>query len=268
MEFEENTPKGVQLKGMLEDALNAKGLKSQEIIWREGEAVKLLAPKEPKILTITGILNTPEKWLEKRVNSTIIEGVVLQSSEHGSVPFQYCHIVVDRDKLNIVLHISEQDHYGAKITGKMELHPSFIKFGINSGTYRTPFEMADLIKMNRSFFENTTVAMNLVTELKNFKGKVNKALEASDNNRGDKKVVIDQVVQTNIPDTFKINVPIFKGEKKSTLSVEVYINSEDLTCTLVSPEANDIVERLRDTAIDEVLKNIEAIAPKITVIEQ
>lgn len=237
--------------------------------WREGEAVDLsaMAPKAPKILNIAGVLDTPLRWIEKRVN-TDNSGLYLQSSETSEVPVQHCHVLVDRNKLSIKLLISEQDHYCATISGQLELHPVFIKFGINNGQYRTPNELADLIKMNRSFFQNHTIAMSLVSALKNFKATVNKEIEKSTNDRGDKRQLIDQVAKHNLPDVFNLEIPIFKGQGKSTIAVEVYVNPDDLTCSLVSPDANDKVELFRDQEIDAVLKGIEGILPGLVIIEQ
>lgn len=236
--------------------------------WREGEAVDLsaLAPKAPKILNIAGVLNTPLRWIEKRCIDQ--HSLFLQSADDSSVPVEHCHILVDRNNLSIKLLISEQDHYCATISGKLELHPVFIKFGINNGQYRTPNELADLIKMNRSFFQNHTVAMGLVSALKNFKATVNKEIEKSTNDRGDKRQLIDQVAKHNLPDVFNLEIPIFKGQGKSTIAVEVYVNPDDLTCSLVSPDANDKVELFRDQEIDSVLKGIEGILPGLVIIEQ
>lgn len=175
--------------------------------------------------------------------------------------------MVDRDSMSIQIITDKANHYRTEVTGKLQYHPKFLLFGINSSKYVTAFEMAELIKMNRSFFDNHTTAMDLVSALKNFKASVNKEIEKADNNRGSKKILVDQVVQSNIPETFKLILPIFKGQQKEEIAVEVYFNAEDLTCTLVSPEANDKLEATRDSAIDAVLKQIIELAPDIAIIE-
>jgi hypothetical protein len=223
---------------------------NNEVILREGQAQII---KEPEIIFIEGILNSPLKWLQKRAK-TITE---LEA-----------YILVDRNALNIHLVTDEVNFYRTEVKGKLELHPKFLLFGINGGVYITAFAMAELIKMNRSFFDNHTTAMELVTALKNFKATVNKEIEKADNSRGDKKILIDQVVKSNIPETFVLKLPIFKGEPKHDIEVEVYFNPDDLTCTLISPQANDKLEETRDSAIDNVLKEIKAITNDIAIIEK
>lgn len=224
------------------------GVKTVEIL--TGSA---LTPKEPNKVEISGVIDAPLKWLEQRVE-TIDE--------------QQSHILVDREKMTIALLINEQDHYLTKIFGSLKMHPIYEKFGINSGKYRTPFELAELIKMNRAHFQNRQVAMELVTTLRQFKAKVDKTIEAEFNPaKGDKKVFYSQVIDSNLPPTFKLNIPLFNGQKPTLIEVELYFNPEDLTCTLVSPEANESVEDTKSVCIDGVLEQINTIAPDIAIIE-
>lgn len=223
---------------------------SIDLTIREGKAIEL---KEPKIIALAGVLDSPFKWLEKRV------------ALHEQTA---AHILVDRDKMTISLVLNETDHYRTSVSGKLEIHPIFKRFGINEGNYTTPFELAELIKMNRTFFENQDTAMTLVSTLKNFKAKIDKQVQAANDNRGNVTAMIQQAVDSNLPASFYLVLPIFKGQDKVKLEVEVYIRANDLTCTLVSAQANDEIEHLRDTAIDKVLGQIREIAPDIAIIEQ
>lgn len=223
-----------------------------EIVIREGEALKI---HEPVKVAIAGTIDAPARWLETRMRL----GLVNQGANH---------VLVDREKLSITLQCNENNHYGSNISGKLIVSPEFKKFGINSGEYLTNFEMAELFKMNRSCFENKQVAMKLVTELQNFKAKVDKDIEKMDNNRGDRRLLINQAVQSNLPEHFNLCIPIFKGTPKQTINVEVYISPDDLSCTLISAEVNDILDELRDQSMNEVLDRINSVCPDIVVIEK
>lgn len=213
-----------------------------------------LTPKEPQIITISGVLDTPLKWLEKRV---------------GEIGEKNSHIIVNREKMSITLIIDEEDHYSTTISGKMELHPAFIKLGINTGSYKTAFDMAELFKMNRSYFENRQAAMELVTLLRSFKATIDKQVELEHNpNKGDKKVFVAQTVDSNLPSSFKFVIPIFKGSEKVTIECETYFNPDDLTCALVSAGANESIEDTKDNSIDNVLERIVALAPDIAILEE
>ena len=60
---------------------------------------------------------------------------------------------------------------------------------------------------------------------------------------------------------------IFKGQNKQTFAVETYFNPDDLTCTLVSPDANDHEKEVRDSIIDSVLESIREVAGDIAILE-
>lgn len=221
----------------------------RDIIIREGKAPEIY---DPVNLSISGVLNTPQIWLSKKIRSI---------SEISS------HIIIDRENLSITLFIDENNHFSDRIKGKLELHPDFKKFKINTGEQFTNFELAELIKMNRSAFESPSVAMSLVTDLKNFKAKVDKEIEKANNDRGNVKLVVSQFVESNLPEKFWLEVPVFKGTPKERVEVEIYIDPASLTCSMVSPHANDLVSDIRDKAIDDVIHEIEIIAPEIAILE-
>lgn len=231
----------------------------KEVILRTGKAEDI---KVPVPVRITGILNSVSTWLKSRIIEDVIYGDIIDSILQSQ-----SNIIVDRENLSISLTIKENDQHSTKITGKLDFHPIFKKFKINEGDFITPFEMAELIKMNRTFFENKDVAMHLVHTLKNFKAKVDKQIEASDDSRGNKRALIDQTVESNLPEGFNMVLPVFKGQKAETIEVEVYIRSSDFACTLISPHANEIIEDLRNDAINGEIKAIEEVAPHIVIIE-
>jgi hypothetical protein len=220
---------------------------------RQGAALSL---KEPKIIDIAGNIDSPSRLLTMRVDK---------------LDQLACNIVVDRSpgKRYIKLTIDETNHYGGSITGKIIMNPDFVDFGINSGKKYTLRDLSDFIKMHRYCFEDPQVAMKLVTDLRNFKAKVNKDIEKLGDNRGNKNEVLNQVVDTNIPDSFTLNMPIFKGALTARFKVEINIivRDADMDCTLESVEANDLIQVYCDNAIEAELNKIKEIAPQIVQIE-
>lgn len=220
------------------------------IIFREGQALPLHEPEKVQLL---GTIDAPARWIEKRADT---------------INQKECYVEVNREKMIISLRTDESSYYGTTVYGKLELSPEYNKFGINGGEYITNFEMAEMFKMNRAYFENRSVAMKLVTDLQNFKAKVDKEIENSDNKRGDRRILVNQVVQSNLPEAFNLVIPVFKGCEKQTVQVEVYVNPNDFTCTLVSAQSNELIIETRDTIIDEVLERIRLTCPDIVIIEQ
>lgn len=215
-----------------------------------GEA---LTPQEPVKTIIKGVINAPLQWLAVRT----------KEFEHTKA-----HITVDRDKMSITLQLDEGNHYGTSITGSLQVHPIYALFGINSGRYRTTFELAELIKMNRAYFENRQQAMELVTQLRQFKAKIDKQVAAEFNpNKGDKKACYSQTIDSNLPPSFEVKMPLFKGQAPVVFEVETYFNPDDLTCSLVSAASSERVQDEKDTTIDAVISQIKDIAPEIAILE-
>jgi hypothetical protein len=159
--------------------------------------------------------------------------------------------------MTITLIINEDDPLTiGKISGKLELHPDFKKFKINSGETWTSFDLSDLIKMNRYFFSSKEIAMKLVSQLRNFKAKVNKQMDAFKDDKANFNIKMAQAVESNLPDTFSLIMPIFKGQAKQIVPVEINIHPESLSCQLCSPEANDLASDFKDLAINGQLKRI------------
>lgn len=222
----------------------------KDMVIRFGDALPL---KEPKYVSINGTIDAPARWVEKRKDDIVSADA---------------HILVDRDHMTITLNTDENNFYSDQIVGTLTLSTEMQEFGINTGEYMSCFDMADRIKQLRTYFETQQDAMKLVTELRNFKAKVDKELELSDDKRGNQKILRAQTVESNLPKSFNVNMPIFKGTEKRTFEVEVEINPNDLSCTLVSPDAHDIVVQERDNQMDAVLGRIGDAAPNIVIIEQ
>lgn len=223
---------------------------SKETVIRFGDAIPL---KEPKAVSISGTIDAPARWVEKRKDDIVSADA---------------HVLVDRDRMTITLNTDENSAYMDQIVGTLTLSTEMQEFGINTGEYMSCFDMADRIKQLRTYFETQQEAMKLVTELRSFKAKIDKELELRDDKRGNQTILRAQTVESNLPKSFKVNMPIFKGTEKRTFEVEVEINPNDLSCTLVSPDAHDIVVQERDSQMDGVLVRIAEAAPNIVIIEQ
>jgi hypothetical protein len=233
------------------------GTSYAEVTVREGAAVKLLEPKAPVKTDLRGVIGVPLEYLRKRVAT-------------GQFKQERSHLIVNREKIELTLIINENNEYErGNITGVLEFHPKFIEFGINTGKAWTPTELGLFFKMNRAFFPDKGVNMKLVTDLMNFSATVNNKIERSVRENGDRTDNFAQVVSSNLPESFVLNIPIFKGMDSETLEVETFakINGREVAFTLLSPGANQTLEEIRNKAINEQLSQINEIAPEIAIIE-
>lgn len=221
-----------------------------ELIIRHGKAVEDLPPRK---LTISGNITSVSRFLQKRIECE----VMLDS-----------HLEVDRDNMRMILHLDDDDNYGGSVTGSLTLTNDVKAWGINSGKEWTPETLANHIKMNRPNFESKEVAMKLHSDLKNFRAKVNREVEKKNDDRGNTLHHKAQAVESNLPETFTLCLPIFKGEEKRTFKVEVNIHPETLDCTLISPDLKDFITEQVDEIIDRELTIIEELTDELTIIEK
>ena len=226
-----------------------------EVIIREGAAPKVLDPKAPVKMNVNGTINAPYEYLTKRIDC---------------IKQKDCHIIVNREKITIELVVNESDEYTrGTIAGTLQFHPKFEEFGINAGKVWSPFDFAMFCKMNRAFFADKNANMSLVSACKNFTAKVNNQIERAIQENGNRTDNFAQVVNSNLPESFTLSIPIFKGGKKEDLVVETFakIDGRNVAFVLLSPGAEETLEDLRDKEIDEQLNAIKAIAPDIAIFE-
>lgn len=225
-----------------------KGVETITILHGNAEAVFHKKAIEVKNASI----NAVQEYLSKKVVSAEV-------IEHSKIEFCY-------DKLYIHLLYDARERNPDVIQGSLKLHPDLLKFEINSGKSYSTFELADFIKMNRHYFENKDYAMKLVNELRNFEGKVNRDVEARSDERGNKRALINQVVESNIPSGFFLELPVFVGQKNTRLEVEVNITAS-FECTLISPDLKQLIDLESKNILDEQLEKIKVLHPELKIFE-
>lgn len=225
-----------------------------EVVLREGKAPVALDPKEPERVVINGTIDAPIRWLEKRVE------LINQKATN---------IIVNRDKMRIALTIDETSYYQTEINGILQASKEMQEFGINVEKKWEPIKLSKFIKMHRAFFTDKSQNMMLVSTLKNFKAKVNQYIERSKEENGSKVDNYSQVVDSNLPKSFKLNIPLFKGFACEEIEVEIYagVDGRDVSLSLVSAGANEAIEEYKNKVIDVQLDAIRQIAPDIVIVE-
>ena len=225
-----------------------------EVVIREGKAPVALDPKEPVRVTINGTIDALYRWLEKRVE------LIDQKTSN---------IIVNRDRMAMSLSINETDYYQTKVSGALQESKEMVEFGINTDKKWEPIKLSQFFKMHRAFFKDKSENMILVSTLKNFKAKVNQDIERSKEENGNKVDNYSQVVDSNLPKSFKLNIPLFKGFACEEIEVEIYadVDGRDVSLSLVSAGANETIEEYKNKVIDDQLNAIREIAPDLVIIE-
>ena len=222
----------------------------------QGKAPAQLDNLAPLKINIEGTIYAPLNFLDKRVKDI---------NQHKA------HIIVNRDKLQILLVIAEDDAYAnGTVLGKLQLSEIFVKLGINSSKGWNPEQLGQFLKLNRSFFVNKEEGMKVVAALKSFDAKVNQTVQRETKENGNRALSFRQAVDSNIPEKFKLNLPIFSGGEKHEIEVETYasVDGTDVTIHLQSAGANEVVEETKANVITDTIEKIRTTAPEIVIIEQ
>ena len=235
------------------------GVTKAEVVIREVDKVNELPVLEPEKVSITCTIGSILSFLEKRWGCD------------GQIDHEHTHIIVDRDNFSMTLVANETDARNKiVVSGKLQLSRQFAAFHINDGYAWEPVQLSQFIKMNRAYFSNRDENMKLVSAFKNFKAKVNTDYERDRKENGSYTDNYSQIVDSNMPDRFSVVLPIFKGTETQSIEVETYatIDGHDVTVHLVSPGAQEVVDRTLDAIIDGQIAAIREIAPEIPFIEK
>lgn len=238
----------------------ADGEAVKELIIREVDTVveDKLPVLEPDKVEISGNITAIFAFLEKRWNA-----------EDKQVDHCRTHILVDRDNLQMTLIVNETDKREKKeVIGTIQLSRQYKAFGVNKKLWEST-DLGNFFRINRTYFEKKETNMQLVTLLKRFTAKVNTEVEREEKDNGSVTDVYRKVVESNLPEAFAVKIPIFKGSQPETFSIEIiaHVEGKHAVLELISPDAEAIVEEVRDKLIDEQIAKIKELAPEIPIIE-
>jgi len=223
----------------------------------EGQAAQKLNEQAPLLYEIDGNIGAVSEFLDKRV-------------ETGQFKQQDCTILVNRGEMSICLKFNERDFYNkGKVSGSIHLDDGFNMLRINTFQPWTSTELAMALKMNRAFFKSKTECAELVSLFNNFSATVNQSIERSVKETGDKTDNFSQVVNSNLPQKFTLNLPIIKGDEPQPVEVETYakVDGRTVTFILLSPGAKEVIDTIKNKKIDDEIGKIKDIAPKVAIIE-
>jgi hypothetical protein len=224
----------------------------KELIIRSGEAPKIHVPNgiELKNCSISAV----KEYLSK-------EGVEVDEIKNSFV-------VYSLETKGIALFYAHRRENQDSIDGKITMNPDLEKFEINAGKRYSPHNLADFIRMNRHYFETKDIAIKLESSLRNFTAEVDKKLEVSDDKRANVKASIIQNVKTSIPESFVLMLPVFIGSKPIQVTVEIDINSNDLSCSLMSPDLKSFIDAESGAIIENELAEIRKLYPELRIFQK
>jgi hypothetical protein len=212
---------------------------------------KALEEKAPCKIEINGDIKTVRSFIEKRKPLAIagISGAQFIESTRAIV-------TVDKSALSITLELDPENYYGTEVTGKLSFTPELEQFCINKNKLFNREELIKLIRFNKIWFPDAEAHDKLLKAYQVFTATVNANIGKTSDTRGNIENAYKKTVETNVPDSFVLNIPIFKGMEKRRFRVEIAIDSTDASTKFwfESVELNDIIQIESETILNNELE--------------
>lgn len=223
--------------------------KTRELIVRTGEAPKVY---DPRAINLQGNINAPLVYFNSRKE-------VVKDKENPEPYFKIeeTHLVVNRQEGRIVLNANESDPFGAVITGTLEHSPEYLELGINGGKQWSATDLAKKLKSMRYIFSSREVGMAVIADFQTFKAKVNSEINVQKDDRGGKKNSLEVSVDSSLPYTFDIKIPVFRGQPPVSMKIEVELDTNGghrVDIYLQSIEAQEEEQKQRDSIFETQLE--------------
>lgn len=206
-----------------------------EVVIREGQALVLDPPVK---VSVTGLITAPAEYFTKRKPQ-------IDSS----------HIICDRNKRNITLITEEKNCKGTVISGHLKYNKELADFNINKNTMYGLKELTQLLRIKRMHFESKEEHRKTIEALNKFYAKIMIELKDSDDHKGNIEKSIKKQTESNSPLSFKLDIPIYEGQPKNKIFVDVLADVSDAQVKFWL-ESVDLIELefdLRDKIIDAQL---------------
>jgi len=208
----------------------------KELVIRHGEAAPILQPRH---FAFTGTIDAPFLYAKGK-SLPVAPAVVHFNIDSGVICFEE----------------NPTDGLAAVVYGQIDISEEIEKWGINNPKISyTSLELGRFIKLNRYYFEKKEVAINLAGILMDLRIKVEKNIQAADDNRGNvRKELSQKIINNSIPESFAINIHIIKGFPPLTIEVSIEIDPDNFECRLVSYELEQKIEEIKLSMMDDELK--------------
>ena len=212
-------------------------LDGDTLIVRTGDAPEIVLPQTIKLDSI--ISGPADYFLSKKKAGHEYE-------------LEHCLLQIDRDNRKLILSLNDKDDsFYETITGILFPFKDLPAFKINTNYRWSTKGLKDFIKMNRVYFQDKDAHRTLVTNLTNFKAKIDTFIEDSNDSKGNKTLNYAQNLETDISLDFQLTIPIFKGLEPSTFKVEVNFDTREKTLELWLESVE--LKELQDSMVDNIL---------------
>lgn len=227
--------------------IKLEGTNGNELIIREGDAPDIIPPVK---LTAEGDIRTVGSFIAGR-DVPNLQGVSKETSL----------VTVDKDAGTIKLETDPNDHYGTVIKGTLLMSDELKAFSINENKMFSQKELIKLLKFSRNNFADPLVQNDLLQAYQAFSFQTSTEGHAKGDDRGNKSVAVSKAVNTNLPNSFILKIPIYKGERSITFRVEICLDVTDggAKFWLESVELHELQQTEKEIIFERELKRCEGL---------
>lgn len=180
----------------------------------------------------------------------------VQASGHQVIDAAIAVVLVDKEKNTITLDMDPQNYYGTTVTGQLLEAPELDIFAVNEQKSYNREQLIKLIRFNRSFFVNEGDHDRLLSAFQKFSVKTYMDYDKEDDTRGNAAMNFKKTTQSNIPLSFVLEMPIYKGQKNERFSVDICIESTGSSVAFYfeSVQLSDLLKTRKDEIFANELK--------------
>lgn len=211
-----------------------------ELLIRHGDAAPVIVPKQ---YTFDGNVSAPFDYLTARNAAT--------DNTHFNP--KNAVLQINRKNGNLKLYQNPNDPIADVINGMTVVAPELDEWKFNTEHRWRASDLAEFLRRNRRHFTDPSRLADMIGELRSMKVTTNGDIQTDDDKRGNKKSLFEQSVQSNIPVSFYVDLPIIAGQKPSRVNVEIFIEVTGSTVSLMldSIDVSDLLITERDRLLNE-----------------
>lgn len=216
---------------------------ASELVIRHGDAAPVIVPKQ---YTFDGNISAPFDYLTARNAAT--------DNTHFNP--KNAVLQINRKNGNLKLYQNPNDPIADVINGMTVVAPELDEWKFNTDHRWRASDLAEFLRRNRRHFPDPARLADMIGELRSMKVTTNGDIQTADDKRGNKKSLFEQSVQSNIPVSFDVDLPIIAGQKPSRVKVEVFIEVTGSTVSLMldSIDVAELIVSERDRLLNQQIE--------------
>lgn len=136
-------------------------------------------------------------------------------------------LIFDGEQKSITASMNIGNDLYSTVQGKLSYSDVIIEFGINRDKRFSLAEFRNLVRLNGPWFNNQDAHANLLVKISDFSAKINAEFNNQKDTRGNSNVAVKKSVTSDVPFSFSLKAPVFKGDQNAIFNVDVCLEATD-----------------------------------------